>query len=499
MTTSQDSPPKQAAATTPEDAAKQAAADEAKEKAGLEPVGSAAMEFLGRALNRPPEKAKKEKKAPEATLEEDDDDAALEQPPPKKPAKKVARAAAPPPPPIDEVKLGEAVGRAVAEATKKKEPEPPAPDADLTAADKRRLAVLSHMEKQQGERYKGLPDRFVTNLRKHREYAAKWEQENPGEKYDEKDEQHAEFLDALEAEVEYDEDDYVEALTDIKVNDKVRKVDEQVAERLKPIETQERLVKERPKIIANRDKIGNRFWERMGDEFADVLAEDPKTKAVTINNETLKTLAETDPDTHRAVVNGAQAAEFYATETYLLDNGLTEYVGDKQITETTSQEQAAQIQAHKFLSGFVTAAEQRMTQRPPEKQRDTEGRTFAPRADYNRLQNVQRANYWTFSHEDIGYLVASDIAKQTKAYLQAEEEKFSRRAAARGVAVNGDSSRTKPKRRAVDDDENDDTQTVKPVSPSTTVGPRMAPQRDNKGGIKEPGLAGWALRAIRGS
>ncbi len=267
-----------------------------------------------------------------------------------------------------------------------------------------------------------------------------------------------------------------------------------LAQKLKPIHDQERLAQERPKIIAHRDKVGNNYWERLGDEFKDVVNQDG-----TINAETLKTLAESDPDVHSAVVNGAQAAEFYATQVYLLDHSLVEYMGDKSITQETPPEIAAQINAHKNLLVIAKDAEQLMKAKAAEKQLDDKGRQFLTRAEFNKLKPEDRGQYWTFNHDDLGLFAAARIAKRTKGYLQAEEEKFSRRAAAKGISLEGVSPPVRPKPAAPAAREDNAAQTRKPVSPSTPIGTRMAPQRGKPGAGAEPGLAGWALKAIRGS
>src|SRR5262245_47764039 len=104
-------------------------AAKAKEEEGLKPVGAPAMDFINRALNQTT-KAKKDDKGEKTDGSDDDDDdlkELREEPKPKKAApKKAAPKSAPASQPViafDEEKLGEAVGRAVAAATKPKEPD----------------------------------------------------------------------------------------------------------------------------------------------------------------------------------------------------------------------------------------------------------------------------------------------------------------------------------------------------------------------------------------
>ncbi len=467
--------------------AKAAAEAEAREQEGLKDVGQPAMDFIARALNQTT-KPKKEKKKPEDEPTDpnaDPDDQEDEQL--RKPAAKSKRAAAAPvqvAPAFDEEKLGEAVGRAVAAATKPKETPPPDPTADPDV-DQRRMAILRQMETQFGERYKGLANRYVANLNKHKEYKSKWESEHPGEEYNEDDEEHAEFLDGLEKQVAYDEDDYVEALTDLKLSDRMKKVDEQVSKRLAPIEQQEKFVEHRPRIIETRDKIGNRFWERMGDEFKDVLKEvehQDGRKEIQINGEALEALKASDPDTHKIVVNAARAAESYAAETYLLDHRLREFDPKNDM--------------HQNLRAFVEDREARMAAKPPQKTMDDEGRTFMPRGEFNKLPEKQRTRHWTFTHEDIGFLMAARIAKATQAFLKEEEEKFSRRAASRGVSLENASRPAKSRKPIEDEDEDAPGTTRKPISPSTPIGPRMSRSSIKSGETATTGVEGFLSRAF---
>jgi len=488
-----------------------ATADAAKatEEEGLKEVGQPAMDFIARALNQTT-KPKKEKKPADGEPSEDPDEDEIDQlrkAPPKPAAKKKAAAPADTRPVFDEEKFGEAVGRAVArvaDAIKPKETKKP--EDELPDGDKRRVAVLRQMETQFGERYKGLSERYVQNLAKHKDYKAKWEAEHPGEEYDEDSEEHADFLDALEKDVAYEEDDYVDALTDLKLTQRMTKVDEQVNERLAPIEHQEKFVQHRPKIIETRDKIGNRFWERMGEGFEDVVDQKGglsdeeyqaqimagKRVVPVFHGEVLQELAKSDPDTHAVVVNAAKAAEAYAAEVYMLDTP----VDPNDPRSPSLRKFDPKNQMHQDLQAFVTDRENRMIMKPVASTADDQGRTFLPRADFNKLSERDRAYHWTFTHEDIGFLMAARIAKATQAHLQAEEEKFSRRAAARGVSLENASRPVKTRRKVEDEEDNENGTTRKPISPSTSLGPRLSPSSIKVQAEPTGGVQGFLSRAF---
>jgi hypothetical protein len=183
-------------------------AQEKDTKAAPKPIkdAAAAEEFTNKLLGIEPEKKVEPPPAP----------------PPEKPKKKSKPAEKPEPPQQpDYESLVKAAAEGAARAIKpeEKKPEPP-PEDDLPAEEKRKLAVLSQMEKNWPDKYKGLEQRYRGSLDKLLAYAERWEKEHPGKEFDEaeKDEEgneiHKEFLDKND--VDWEDDDYIDALTDIK-------------------------------------------------------------------------------------------------------------------------------------------------------------------------------------------------------------------------------------------------------------------------------------------
>lgn len=418
-------------------------------------------------------------------------------PKPAPPAPKRQKPAPPVAAGIDEDKLGEAVGRSVAQVMderdaralrKTKQDEAPLPDDIKGDVDK--LALL---ERQFPEKYKGYVEKYKSNLKKLADYADKWEEEHPGENFDEDADEHADFRSQLEADTEYDEDDHVAALANEIADRKVARVKADVETQLQPIKRREMMQAKQGEIITTRDRAGNSYWDNMGDEFKGVLDEQGN-----VVPQKLDEIRTKDPVIHDIVVNGAAFVENMAAETFMLDNELVEFMGDKPITGSTPPQVAQQIQAHAFLSRFASDAEQRMASRPAEKQMDAEGRTFLPRTKYNSLPVRQREKYWTFTYDDLGFLLAEHVAKRTRKQLADEEEKFTAIARSRGLIPQAQSLPNKSRAGAPQAGARPSQPQAKPLSPSTPLAPRLAPARANQGAPSGNALEGFVSRAIRG-
>lgn len=444
-----------------------------------------AVEFAARYLGKT-----KPKVEPEAYPSDPD-----EKPEPKPKAKAAPKAKpepeADPQPAFDEEKLGAAIADGIAKATKREEPEKKEPESNESPEDQRRIKVLKQMEENNPRQYKGLAERYNANLRKLREYAKKWEKDNPGETFDEDDEAHKEFREQLEKEVEYDDDDYFEAMADLKVAERLKKVQpddraEKLEKRLSEFERKEKLREETPKIATVQAQAGNEFWRKLGDDFKDVVTEQGQ-----INPEALKSIQEKDEDEYAIVVRAAQESEYLAAETYKLDNGLVAFNPNDP--------------AHNFLSQFAIAAEKRMSEQPAEKQRDADGRKFVTKAEYNKLPPEKQAKVWTFTADDLNLLLARDYAKKTKAKINEEREKFQRRAKKMGLldepvkpapkSQHPFTSRLKSQATMPDSEPEDD---GKPVSPTTPAVPRVAPLPVSEEDSSKNPLESWVSRSIRG-
>ena len=277
--------------------------EELKKQEGEKPVEGAAIDdFTSRFIRpdggKPPAAAPPEKKLEKKPLA-------------AKPKPKVTPPATAPQ--LSAEEITEAAARGVASALKKPE-EPPAKVEDATAKlpadEQRRIAVLTEMEKANPGKYKDISKLYQESLAKLVTYADDWEKVHPGETFDEEAPEHKDFIEQNEAGLDWDDDDYTDALAEIKV----QKV---VGESRKQTEAQQehtkRLQAALPEIAKTRLSAGKSFLEKVGPEFAAIVGAD----GVVVKENFDKLNAE-DPVKAEIVISSADLVEKLVAENYAL-------------------------------------------------------------------------------------------------------------------------------------------------------------------------------------
>lgn len=465
-------------------------AAEGADKAGDQPLAenSPGSIFLKKLvtgeIGKPPGKTKKAKadeaggNEPAAGAGDDDPDG---KPAPDKPKTRPKPAAAPVRA-IDEAALGEAVGRAIAPHLKAagKETGQPEKDhtAELTPQQRKRYEIFQHLETLNPDR-KGVAARLLKSIAEARKYAEKWEEDHPGQEFNEDDEEHSDQLDQLDAAVGYEEDEIEEARIDLRAEKKIAERSTKITERLDGIERAERARQNTEHVTKFGMEAGAEFWKDMGDDYAAVI--DAETGRV--NPEQVAALKTADPITFKIVAGAASASELAARTVFMLENDLTQFDPKDEL--------------HRFLTGFLTAKEAAMMQRA-EAEREHDGRQFAPRTEYANMTKAQRDRHWTFDADDLRFMLRKHFAKVAKDELAEEEQNFSARAKARGLISDDDETHTagggergsvggrSPKvvsRTASDnEDEDDDAVPGKPSSPTAPSSPKLAATKGAKSG-----------------
>jgi hypothetical protein len=329
----------------------------------------------------------------------------------------------------------------------------------LSSGDARRLKVLGQMAESWPDRYKDLPAKYRQNIAKLKEYADQWSKDHPGETFNEDDSEHEEFIGALEREVDYEDEDYTEALAEIKVSERMEGALRKADERIEQVELADKARQHEPVRQKVRVDAAITFWEGLNDMLPGVVNDKGQFDA-----ERFKEIQQSDPETVTEAVAAAQAVEYLSDQVYLLKNGLTRY--------------DPKSPAHAHLSEFAIQSEDAMMNRPEDKRLDAEGRMFLPADKYNKLPAKERDKHWTYSVDDFGALLAANLAKKTRERLQAEEERFLRRAKARGVQVDERASRTPRIKPALQTGEDEDGAGDKPISPTVGSTPKLAATRD---------------------
>jgi len=412
--------------------------------------------------------------------------------PKPKPAPKKKPAAPPPAQVIDEEKLGASIGRSIAAHTARTpETPPPAKEepAPASAEDDLRAAVLVRMEALNSEKYKGISERFKAGEAKLRDRAQQWEKANPGENFADRLEafeqdpdaypefaDDAKFATDLETESEYSDADFKKAERELLKEELHREIKREVegdlGERVSEIERGKLRETKTQEINAVAYAARNDCLQRLGDEFAEAVTEDGR-----LNTDTLLALKEADPVKHDIGVAAMHASEQGVAIIHMLANSLDRH--------------NPRNSAHVQLAEFAREQERVVLSRPADKQVNDDGLIFASRDDYERMTPDQKRKHFVFSVDDLKMLWVTDVTRRAKADLQAEDEKFSRRAKARGLITDDGNAvvrplrRPEPLRRPTDDDADlsEPGDSGKPVSPSFNQSPKLSGGRSGgKGG-----------------
>ena len=385
--------------------------------------------------------------------------AAAPEPTTPKPAAK--KKPAPVAPPINLEDVANTAASAAVAAIEKTKPAPPAPAAEpnptdgLTPAQARKFAVFERMETLNAEN-KGKAASFAAAAKKMAAYQSDWEAKNKGKKFNPEDEDYEQFR--SDNDVTYDEDEYVEALADLKADEKSKKAIAPLEEKFKAQETeaanQKAIAEVAPKAIAQAKASAKLFFGELGDEFKSILDE-----AGTLNKEEEAKIVAVN-DHYPQIAQAAYQTELVAGEMKRIANGAVK-IDEKNPSPL-----------HVEIFNFAVAQEKLLKETPEENQLDERGRKFATSAEWAAMTPQKRVHYWHLSDEDLSKLYAVDMAGKVKKTIASEEEKFTNLAKKRGL-VNGQTQKQDLTPAPV--------KPIAPVinhrepTPAGAIAPRMAP------------------------
>jgi len=280
----------------------------------------------------------------------------------------------------------------------------------------------------------------------------------------------------LDERVPFDQDDFHKAEIKLEVAEELAPIKAKEAEREQQEKQAETFRTKQGEMVNTAHSAGNHLWKQLGEGFEGIIKEDGS-----IDKEALSKLPQED---RAEAVAAATHVEAMAQELFMLDHGFRKYQGGETITEHTPEEAAQVIRAHRKLSDFATEREKAMMQRDSDARLDNEGRAFLPRAKYNALSADKRADYWTFSTQDLSMLYAKHISKEAKKRMEA---------AAKGDEDEDEQPRSRGNARpAARTNERDE----KPSTPSIAPAPRLASRRGKGDGGPKTTLESWVQSAI---
>jgi hypothetical protein len=345
--------------------------------------------------------------------------------PPKPRATKVKTPAKPAPAPVaapevDHEALAEAVSRGVATAMAPKEPpKTPVKDEfeDLPEKEQRKIPVLKELEAMFPDRYKGLANNYAQNLKAVVKYQEEWEKENPDKEFDPEAEEHNGFY--AKHVVDWDEDDFAEALAEIKVKKARTELKAESDQRLTAIEKREQAREFEPQAHLEAKRVARDVFNALGDDqFKDVV------DARGMVNQALaaKVIAE-DPMAADIIFPEVVKIERLCAESFRLHNGVTDF--DKSNPD------------HQFLANFATTQESEIQALPKSKQFNEDGKRFATAADFNRMTPEQQSRHYRLSAQDLNNLLAADLGARAKARLVGERTRLEAMAKKYGYTKGG--------------------------------------------------------------
>lgn len=323
-------------------------------------------------------------------------------------------------------------------------------EPELPVAERRKIEVLAKMEELYPDQYKGVSKKYADGIAKAMQYAANWEKENPGEEFDENSPEHEEFFEANK--VDWKDEDYSEALIEVKVAQRLPKVAEQIESKVNRMERQEQLRSKEKVIDTHQALTARNFFSRLGEEYADLINEDGS-----VNKEKMDEFKANNPVAYDLAVGAAaQHVEPIAAEIFKLMDGLEDY--DPKRPD------------HAWINSFAINSEQMMLRQPEEKQLNESGQRFATAEEYGKMTEAQQKRHWTFSAVELSALAADFIATETSKKIELEHKKHEAWAKARGLNPQQPSGKTEED----DADERLENPRGKPVSPEATAEPKMA-------------------------
>lgn len=316
------------------------------------------------------------------------------EPKPKKGARKVQ------PAPVDPVALAREAATAATNAalqTLNKPAEPTDPTADMTAQDKRDFEIATHLAKID-PRYKDAPRIILEHVQMAENYAANWERANPGKVFDAGDEEHNEFYARLSR--PWTPEEFTDAAVDMRAEQKLearmKKMGEQHSAELDGVKEGQGRVELAPTV------------EQQFTAAAMALAQevDPAIHQA-LSAKGWDGLDEVDPVTAEVMTVTLQQMHPFIETAIQLDDPHRRFRLD------------LKKPSHQQWNQVVMQGENNLVGTQLE-----DGRVFAKRADYARMDAAQQAQHWYLTTDMIIQGAVEYAAGQVKAVSEQQKKRL---------------------------------------------------------------------------
>lgn len=405
------------------------------------------------------------------------------------------RAVPPPAPPLTPEQIAAAATEGATRALtamKAEGDKPVTPAADtfkFTEKQQRTIGILEKMAELNPTKYEGIAQKYGSSIKKLSEYSAQWLAEHPGQEFDETAQEHETFFAAND--IDWDDDDYVDALAEIRVDQRTKKIEEKTERKFSELERKERLVESAPVIAAHQIDAAREYWTKFGEEFAGVISPNGS-----VNQDVIAAMAKKDRVAFGIRLASAKDLQLEVAELYKVMNGLEPFM-DKPPARNDPNYAAnyTKYQVHQALSEFAADQEAQLMRLPAHERLNEHGHAFLPAAQYWKLPKDQREGKWTFSAKDIALLRAKVLAEESQERIKKQEETYRAWAEDHGLALPAKppepakGEKVEPGAETEDDD-------GKPLSPAAGGESKLAATQGRISEDEKNPLGAFAARGI---
>ena len=360
---------------------------------------------------------------------------------PAAPGKKAAKAKKAPE--IDAASIAREAAKAATTAAlsvlpKTTERAAPDPLENLTEDDRNDYEVAKHLASID-PRFKDAPQIFLSNLKKSEDYAARWEQANPGKVFDPNDDEHDEFFQNIST--PWSQSQFQNAAIDLLAEKKAEKIRKEQDGRIRSVEATTARSELKPAVEQRFNSTAMSIAQTLGEDIAK-----------TLETSGFEGLGEQDPILGQVL--GATLQQLHP----FIEAAV--HIDDPRIGINPNDPM------HKQWSMVVQQGEAAAAGT-----RDEQGRMFARRADYARMSEAERANHWYLTTDHIIQGAMEYAAEQVQKITEAQKKQLEKLGFTRQTAAKKVTPATQQK--TPQETPAPAPATPKPVSPSTASGAKI--------------------------
>lgn len=306
--------------------------------------------------------------------------------------------------------------------------------------------VYIEMQRLHPEKHGKLIADLAAYAKTEEDYIRKWKREHPDDEFDPEAKIHDDFYD--EHKPKFSKREFKEAERSIIERRTEERIEKKYGPKLQELEQQRKTQSITPEIGEAAHTTMEQILTGINPEYAKYA--DPKE---------LARLKDADPDAMDVVNAVFTGYSPLISETVLLYSGATRFNENNPV--------------HMELFKESAALETKLSKLPREQRLDGQERLFATREEYSQLSDTERKNRWVLERDHMIHYLAGKAQAEAQNIYKLENEKFERRAKARGLKtdLSPDKTRTNgdPQSATTPEPTTQPTPTPPPPTPSPSV------------------------------